>query len=121
MRESLNPTDRDYVEDGVDTLLGGHGNDTLNGNAGDVMSGGSSIDEFIVHLPETQNAETWPDAAIITDFDPATETVEVIVNFREDASTVQGTDPDTGDAALFVDGTMVVVFQGLTPAQMGWS
>ncbi|MBR9652189.1 calcium-binding protein [Thalassovita aquimarina] len=57
-----------YETEGTpDTLLGGHNDDTLIGDDGDVMSGGLDTDRFIVYQSVGNAAVT------ITDFDPVSE------------------------------------------------
>jgi Ca2+-binding RTX toxin-like protein len=116
--DTRNELDNDDPRNQADTVDGGWGNDTLRGDWGDTLTGGGGIDQFEV----VENGDDLHDLlgpVIITDLDPETETVTVDPYSSE--TVTQGADPDTGDAALLVDGRIVVVIQGVTPAQMGWT
>jgi Ca2+-binding RTX toxin-like protein len=65
----------------ADTLLGGNGNDTITGNDGDTITGGSGND-VIRALGLDQ---TGQDAVIVTDFNPAQDTLILADRDGEDA------------------------------------
>lgn len=63
-------------------MLGGDGNDTLVGDRGDVMTGGAGADSFSAltpSLPDDPNGPDFGTSVRITDFDPAVDRLEVVV------------------------------------------
>ena len=87
--------------DGSDVLAGWHGNDTLDGGAG--------VDQFVMGAGADHGMESY-ETSTITDFDPATESIEILHPTEQtpDSSMIQLeqdgvdtlvilTDPDTAD------------------------
>ncbi|MGH1356709.1 MAG: calcium-binding protein [Thalassovita sp.] len=104
-----------------DTVDGGDGDDLLRGDQNDILTGGADADSFQVEVDGDRISATEFGPVLITDLDPATETIQIELATGDTGTITQGTDPDTGDAVVFVDGTVVAVLQGVTPAQMGWT
>lgn len=96
----------DVLDGAADTLNGGSGNDLIAGDALDVLSGGEGVDSFSVYwngldLEQGQAAE-------ITDFDPATETLLVVVEEND----LETPDEHFELETEVVDGDMIVSYQG---------
>jgi Ca2+-binding RTX toxin-like protein len=66
-------------QEGSDTLFGGAGDDTLILGRTDQASGGEGGDNFIINATPTGPST----AAVITDFDPENDTVEVVFNIED--------------------------------------
>lgn len=63
-------------------MIGGEGDDTLLGDRGDVMTGGAGADSFAAlapSLPDDPNGADFGTSVRITDFDPAVDRLEVVV------------------------------------------
>lgn len=77
MRESnlwsAHSSDQGNVSSDCDTLYGGEGDDTIIGSHGDLLFGGTGTDTFHVVL----NMEAHLPAALIKDFDPSSEQIEI--------------------------------------------
>jgi len=88
-----------------DTVMGGHGNDTLDALTGDILHGGAGRDVF----------RTFAGYAVtVADFTHGKDQLQIFApQGAELTLQVQG----TGDTVLLVDGVETVVLQGLTPAQ----
>ena len=93
----------------ADTLLGGEGNDILEGDMGDTMTGGEGIDRFAVYN------EVGDAAVTVTDFDPTTEQLLIWSKAR-----IEGTDLIDSPAGLEVrvNDRVVAVLQGVTNAMI---
>ncbi len=92
-----------------DSLFGGEGNDFIEGDQGDSLTGGAGADTFAVYN------EVGDEAVTITDFDPTTERLLVWSEAR-----IDGTDVIDTPAGLEVrvDNRLVAVLQGVTSAMM---
>ena len=107
--------DADLDEASPDLLIGGFGDDLLAGDEGDTLTGGEGVDTFAVIYPSN---DAGP--AVITDFDPTSETLTL------EADNQFGTDPvvdiaatDDGTGSIItVDGVEFVVVQNTTPDQL---
>jgi len=88
----------------TDTLLGGSGDDVLIAGNGDHMTGGSGMDVFNVN----QNA-------VIHDFDPDEDSVEVV--YENDMPTLTTQVSDAG-LVLLADGAVVATFSKLAQLDM---
>ncbi|MGQ0565479.1 MAG: calcium-binding protein [Gemmobacter sp.] len=75
-----------------DLLDGGDGDDAVIGDDGDRMAGGAGIDSFGVYVTGAMTA------AVITDFDPATESLQLLVQ-PGDGGTITLMDFQTGESA----------------------
>lgn len=110
-RDFVNTIDMPGTEDAPDVNSGGWGIDTLYADDGDTMSGGGNTDEFHVYVDsdiETDRAVT------ISDFDSATETIELDLFSESLASTGPSdllieTDPVSGDVTISVAGQQIAV------------
>jgi Ca2+-binding RTX toxin-like protein len=93
-----------------DELFGDAGNDTLAGDGRDTMTGGTGIDQFAVFNP------TGNDVATILDFDPAVESLVILVPPGEGGVVTFGTTPPgavLSGAEVRVDGRVVALLQGV--------
>lgn len=99
----------DPSDQAADTLLGGAGNDILEGDNGDSLAGGDGVDVFAVYN------EVGDDAVTVTDFNPATERLLIWSEAR-----INGTDLiDTLDGLeVRVNDRVVAVLQGVTNAML---
>lgn len=76
-------TREDDTDDGADTLLGGNGDDQLHLAGGDIGTGGTGADSFLLYDPQDSGT-----SADITDYDAAEDMVGVVYK--------PSNDPDTG-------------------------
>lgn len=96
---------------GTDTLYGGSGDDRLILGPGDTGTGGTGADMFEV-IESTDHAGA---AAVITDFDPAVDKLELFFEPRADGSVpelTQAFDATTGQTSLSLDGQPVALLAG---------
>lgn len=93
--------DPEVSEQGIDTLLGGDGNDILALGAGDIGYGESGDDVFT--LADNLNGSV----AIIEDYVAGQDVIEVTYNLLDGAPTIQVTD-DGSDAIVSADGVDLV-------------
>lgn len=118
------PTESDFhewrIDDAVDTLDGGAGNDGIVFADGDIVTTGTGADDV----------EGWvtgdgPDS-VVTDFDPAQDSMRLIVShgFRGDtpdvaafAGRIDVVEAD-GDTSVLVDGQLAVRLTGVTGASV---
>ena len=105
-----------YDEDSADTLAGGDGDDHLFLGQGDIGIGGSGADLF----ESGAYIETDGDAAVVTDFDPAQDQIQVSVDLLASPQpNITVVDFDDGSGAdIVVDGTVILHVtgaQGLDP------
>lgn len=107
-----------YLDDAVDTLEGGAGNDTLIGSTGDILTGGTGADEMRVIWSDSDTlVET---ATVITDFDPSEDTLRISVDqavFSGDVTPVLN--EVGGNTEVIVQGERVAVLQGTTGLTQG--
>ena len=105
----------DTIGSGADLLDGGANSDTLIGDAGDTMIGGSGEDDYFI-------AWTPGNAAVtIRDFNPDIEEVCTIAFDGYDPEMPFLLDTVEGGVTASVDGQSVVFFEGATLAEVdGW-
>ncbi len=99
----------------VDQLFGGFGDDTLNGDDGDTMSGGEGTDAFQV------SHRASADAVTVTDFETG-ETIEILDEDGDpiDAARISTQSVNGGlDTAVSVDGSVVATLTGVGTAPAG--
>lgn len=99
----------DPADMAADTLLGGEGADSLEGDHGDVLTGGAGVDRFAVYN------EVGDTSVTITDFDPTTEQLFILSESRIDGTDL--TDSPSG-LEVRVNDRVVAVLQGITNAMM---
>lgn len=98
---------------GPDLLMAGSGNDLLIGDQGDTLTGGDGDDEFIVLWDGTD----WAQPAVITDFRPEREALEI--RFLNPPGAVSAEVEDTPEGAIvMINGVTMVLVQGVTAAQL---
>lgn len=129
--DNMLSVDQDFrgvpLADAPDTMDGGAGDDTLQGDDGDVLTGGTGADSFGILV--TQDPSVRFDASTdspvhITDFDPDEDvlTIELLGGLRFDADDVSfAEDSPTGDILLTADNITFarlsgVAFSDLTAA-----
>jgi Ca2+-binding RTX toxin-like protein len=98
-------------------MIGGDGNDTLVGDRGDVMTGGTGADRFSAltpSLPDDPNGADFGTSVRITDFDPAVDRLEVVVE-TPGAANIQIAPRDQG-LAEEVDLGLIVQVNGVDVA-----
>jgi len=105
-----------YDEDSADTLDGGDGDDHLFLGEGDTGTGGLGADLF----ESGAYIETDAEAAVVTDFDPAEDQIQISVDLQAtpDPNVIVVDFADGTGADIVVDGTTVlrvVGAQGLDP------
>ena len=93
-----------------DTVFGGRGDDTLILDDGDTASGGSGRDIF--DIDEFSNGDT---AVVITDFNPAQDTLKVAVSGGDMTVRAEAAGADT---RLFVGAREVALLEGIHPADI---
>ena len=104
------------VVGGVDTVFGGAGADTLTGDAGDLLNGGTGVDNFNIDMNDASSENVS-----IGDFDAATETLAVTVNLGAGVTptVTYGTEVDasgtTLGATVVVNGRVVALLTGVDP------
>lgn len=107
--EAINSADGDTS---ADVLDGGGGNDDLVGDLGDTLTGGEGNDFFSVVNDGAL------DACTITDYDPATEGLEILV-WDAAPNVISVVDNPGGDGAFVqVDGETAAWLQGVTAASV---
>jgi hypothetical protein len=115
--------DRLYGHGGADTLHGDGGNDMLDGGADDdVLEGGSGKD--LLTGGEGRDTIVFRDGFdhdVVTDFDPAQDRVHVASSGVEDWKGVQArlSAADDGSAILTLDDGSTLLFQGISPGDLG--
>ena len=83
-----------------DNIDGGAGDDEIAGDLGkDTLTGGGGSDVFIYRSFDDSDGSSNANADIITDFDPATETINLSAM---DANMVNGTTDDAADAFVYL-------------------
>lgn len=100
----------DYADGAADTLFGGEGNDQLLGDAQDVMTGGDGVDCFEVYW--ARNSGGANDHAIVTDFEPSVESLQVTVHVDDFAGLTDSPEQEVTLDLVEVDGSTQVIFQG---------
>lgn len=98
-------------------MIGGDGDDTLLGDRGDVMTGGAGADSFAAltpPLPDDPNGADFGKSVRITDFDPAVDRLEVVVE-TPGVATIQIAPRDQG-LAEEVDLGLIVQVNGVDVA-----
>ncbi len=113
-RDYIDTVDNAGTAQAADMNSGGWGGDTLWADDGDTMSGGGNSDDFNVWIDETSD-----EAVTITDFDGATETLDLDFDQATfDGLTVDdvtlSTDPDTGDVSIMALDQVVAVLTNAT-------
>ncbi|MBO6896584.1 MAG: hypothetical protein JJ868_04340 [Shimia sp.] len=102
--------ERDYADRSADTLLGGSGDDVLLGGAEDVMTGGGGEDQYGVYW--TQNPEGDAGPAVVTDFEPGVEALQITVHVDDFAGLTDSPEQEITLDLVEVDGNTQVMFQG---------
>lgn len=99
-----------------DTAHGGYGDDTLYGDAGDILSGGIGTDHFILAAGSDDAAAP----AVVTDFDAETETLSIVFldEEPEDLSVNFLHDPEAGTIRAVVGDQEVAILSGLDAEDM---
>ncbi|MBB3992546.1 Ca2+-binding RTX toxin-like protein [Sulfitobacter undariae] len=97
----------------VDTLNGGYGNDTLVGDAGDIMTGGEGDDQF--YVADYQDVDV--EEVRITDFVTDEDTLTILHRGEsEDSEPVLEVTPE--GVTVSYDGKAVAVLEGLTESDL---
>lgn len=101
---------------GADVIRGNIGNDVLLGDDGDTLTGGSGNDTFAAYFDPT--ATTAADRVVITDFVPADDSLQVIV--EGDGTGTLTFEAGDGGLGSFIryDGSIVAFVRGATPEQL---
>ena len=97
-----------------DTVSGGYGADTIFADDGDVVSGGAGTDRFFISGEFNSVDVLEEEAVVISDFDPATEHLQITDisgDLDSDGTYSFENDPD-GTGVWVVLGTTKVVFLG---------
>lgn len=120
----------EYIDQNRDTLDGGTGEDRIYASGGDLVTGGEGADSFWAYV----NPDSTLGGTVITDFDPATESVQVSIAggavLPED-SVAHGPSYDLrgrvtlsetadGGSSVQVDGHKVLNLQGQTGLNAGF-
>ena len=100
--------------DDGDILAGGDGNDTIAGGRADVMTGGAGSDTFILAASDRgamdDYSESSDDVALITDFDPREDTIEI--DYRGTDDPIIDIQEQDGATRILLDGMEVVRLTG---------
>ena len=101
-----------------DQVFGGFGADTIFADDGDVVSGGEGVDRFVIANGLNAKDGGDEDAVTITDFDPATEVLEVENFDGEYGDGTYSLDEQAEGTYVVMNGIDVVLFQGMSAADL---
>ncbi|MFN3526293.1 MAG: calcium-binding protein [Paracoccus sp. (in: a-proteobacteria)] len=105
--------DADWQRGGQETLSGGAGDDQLLFSARDIVTGGTGADDFRMVY------DVVGDAARITDFDPAEDSVTLYadLDLNDPPQITVSVDETTGTTQVFVDDRAVLTLDGRFTAE----
>jgi Ca2+-binding RTX toxin-like protein len=111
-RATVGLTNGSSAESVPDLLQGDAGNDTLVGDDGDVISGGTGVDDFAVL------AQSGADITTIIDFDPALETLAVLVDGPATGALTFANDAAGDGLNILLNGQIVANLEGVSANQI---